>query len=99
MKHLPPCRDCDRASRELWHGMQASCRQCQARVVGRGYHFLRVRKRQRRDATYDAVLCAVFKIGKDEDGRDAKITAAHEEVKRAFAHDAMYEVWRAGEPS
>ena len=96
MKHLPPCRDCDRASRELWHGVTANCRGCQLRSVGRLPQFFRVRRRRQVDSAYLAVLKTIFDVDpKDE----SSWRPVHEEVKHAFAHDAMYEVWRAGEPS
>jgi hypothetical protein len=95
-KHLPPCRDCEKSARELWHGVTADCRGCQARSVGRSPQFFRARRRRQIDSDYLAVLAAVFRVNpKNEESW----RPAHDEVKAAFDLDAMYEKWKAGEPA
>lgn len=96
MKHLSPCRDCEKAAKELWHGMTAGCNGCECRAIARSPQFFRVRRRRQVDSAYLAVLAAAFDV-------DPKVEAswrpAHNLVKRAFEYDAMYSVWRAGEPA
>jgi hypothetical protein len=89
-----PCQDCDRASRELWHGITAECKGCAARSIARSPQFFRVRKRlNANDPAYLAMLAAVF----DVDPKDkASWWPAHEHVKTAFGSDAMYSTWKAG---
>ena len=88
-----PCPACDRASRELCGLFKAGCRGCEARAVARSPQFFRVRKRQSaHDPAYLAMLAAAFNVNpKDKDSW----WPAHLEVKEAFAHDAMYETWKA----
>ena len=76
------CPACDRASRELSGMFKAGCRGCEARAVARSPQFFRVRKRQKLDSAYMALL--------------GKLCLTHEEVKAAFDKDAMYEIWKAG---
>ena len=78
-----PCRDCYRASRELWHGMTDDCTGCRARAVARSPQFFGVRKRQKLNTMYVEML--------------SELDLTHQQVKDAFAKDSMYSAWKVAE--
>lgn len=69
------CHDCEASRRALWHGFKAECMGCKARAVARSPQFSECRKSGKQALAYRALL--------------SKVGVTHEQVKAAFAADAL----------
>lgn len=69
------CEACTTSAERVFHEFRQGCMDCCARAIARGHHFFRVRQAGQQDRQYRALL--------------QQFGATHEQVKAAYAADAM----------